>query len=516
MEIAADRMRRFVYEPEDEIEVVSQPQAAIRAAVRLRLGEAAVGMSDADLDRVIAAATGSRIDMRTDVATGPVVKVGGKSANGKGYNPYRAAGKFASGPHKEKPKSGAKHAGPAAGPIAKTKKAPSSPKTKSAATKSATAPGTKAAAKPKSADKAATPKAPKVAKPKAPKYEKFDDSVHKETISAHKTIETIHRNRSLKIAAQQKAIREQAKALPASDKKGRADLKAQHAELAKTRAEHRAKAAEARTARVAESKTMQEARRQHVASHVAAKQSQADSKATPVAAAGKQAAAKPVQQETPAKPVPAAKPSEPAKAAEPTDKPTPSKQFDQPVIKASPMTSEQLWDARDHLLTVATEKEMAAAEIYSSNTYTQINSLLRTGHSGHPSYGPDKKDNEVQFAIQHLDSLMLKARVEAPVITYRVTEEHHSFAGLKPGESFVDKAFMSTTTDVKALAASGFEEGGYLFHITSPRGTKLAGIPSEYPEEREMLLARGSALRLDRREVIDGKHHMHFTVVGQE
>lgn len=242
-------MNRFMYGPDDHVDVVGEadlasmgilpitaqkvPTTEQREAVRRQLGRSAEDMSDADLDRIISAVTSSG-GQRTD-STGPVVKVGGHAANGKGYNPYRASGRFASGPHKEREKIGRDRTSAEAPAKAK--------KTRSAGPR------------------------------KTPARVKFDDSQHKDVISAHRTIEAFHRTRSLKIAEQQKQVRDRAKALPVSDKKGRAELKFQHQELAKQRTEHKTSAAKARGDRLAESKAMHEARKQHAVAQATGKAS---------------------------------------------------------------------------------------------------------------------------------------------------------------------------------------------------------------------------------------------------
>lgn len=170
------------------------------------------------------------------------------------------------------------------------------------------APSAKAKSVAPTGAKKATPRAPRAkaepgaAKPKtakAPARAKFDDSKHKATISEHKKTEAHHRGESLKIAAQQKALREQAKALPKTDKKGRAELKSQHQALNKQRDEHKAAAAQARTGRVAESKSMQEARKQHV---VAKATGQAEPAKAPAPNKQSKAAPEPKAEATPAKP----------------------------------------------------------------------------------------------------------------------------------------------------------------------------------------------------------------------
>lgn len=311
-------MNRFMYGPEDQVEVVAAadlpalgilpisdlgiPTPEQREAVRSQLGKSAVTMSDADLDRLITAVMTTG-DARTDAASGPVVKVGGHSANGHGYNPYRAAGKFASGPRKKREKIG-REPGAADAPV-KVKRAGAG--VKKAPAKTSKVKAEAGAAKPKAA-----------AKPRAPARVKFDDSKHKSTIAEHKKIEAFHRTESLKIAAKQKELREQAKALPKTDKKGRAELKAQHAELGKQRDVHKSAATEARTSRIAESKAMQEAKKQHVVSQATGKPVSAKPKDTPVKP---EPTPKPEPKPEP-KPVP---PKPEPVAAKPTPAPQPAK-----------------------------------------------------------------------------------------------------------------------------------------------------------------------------------------------
>src|SRR6185295_6342474 len=96
-----------------------------------------------------------------------------------------------------------------------------------------------------------------------------------------------------------------------------------------------------------------------------------------------------------------------------------------------------------------------------------------------------------------------------------------SFANLQPGETFVDKGYMSTST-AKDTAMGG----EFLFHITSPAGTKMGAIVADptgfagaWGGEKEILLGRGTALCLYRHEKTTENGYeqtvMHCTVVGQ-
>jgi hypothetical protein len=159
-----------------------------------------------------------------------------------------------------------------------------------------------------------------------------------------------------------------------------------------------------------------------------------------------------------------------------------------------------------------TPTEHSAAQAYTSNDYVAINGLLRAGSD----FGLTEDDETAaRETIRHLDTLMDKARISAPVITYRGSEPHPAFMAMQAGDVFVDHAFVSTSVDKDAQFG-----GGVIFHVTSPAGTKIAAVPSHIEEEKEMLLGRGVAMRVDRRETKkDGRgkdvHVFHVTVVGQ-
>lgn len=206
-----------------------------------------------------------------------------------------------------------------------------------------------------------------------------------------------------------------------------------------------------------------------------------------------------------------------AAAAKPSASTPAAKTAQTPTASGKPMSDHDLESARQRVQATATSHELSAAMIYSGHSYEQINTSLRTGTF--QDMGLDEK--RLTQTIDHLDSLMDKNKISESTLTYRGSQPHPSFSNLKPGQVFVDKAFVSTTTDRNMIFGdeSSFN-GGVLFHITSPPGTKIAGIPSNYPKEKEMLLGRGTAFRLDREERgtdPSGKplRILHVTVVGQ-
>jgi ADP-ribosyltransferase exoenzyme len=112
-------------------------------------------------------------------------------------------------------------------------------------------------------------------------------------------------------------------------------------------------------------------------------------------------------------------------------------------------------------------------------------------------------------------ALLDKNRTDRTVVTYRGVTALETFSGLKAGDVFVDKAFVSTTISQKVVGDFD-SKVGYLFRITSPKGTKIAAVQTVRPGEQEMLLARGSQFRVDSRSTdTRGRQILHVTVVGQ-
>ena len=176
------------------------------------------------------------------------------------------------------------------------------------------------------------------------------------------------------------------------------------------------------------------------------------------------------------------------------------------------MSQQQLAKARDDFRSTATPDELEAASYYQASYFSEINWSLRSGEA------PTRERELVEFAKKHLDSVLEKNRATEAIVTYRGSDSHPVFANLRPGETFVDNAYVSTSADKDRAFGGDFQ-----FHITSPVGTKVGAINGGAGDgENEMLLARGTALRLDRREASvhprDGYPItiMHMTVVGQQ
>jgi hypothetical protein len=224
-------------------------------------------------------------------------------------------------------------------------------------------------------------------------------------------------------------------------------------------------------------------------------------------APGSAAKAKPKTKATTKAAAPATKP--PASSA---TKPLPATPSAHPVQQPVSLSLQQFEAKRTANRAASTADEIKAQETYTGDDYVSINNHLR-------QINPDDitlSQPEIDHTVKHLDSVMDRNKLTEPVITHRGSGPHPLFAKLKPGEIFHEKSYMSTTVDPQISDDFAAARGDYIFHITSPPGTKLAAVHSVNHTEKEMLLGRGAALRLDKREVdSEGRHVMHFTVVGQ-
>ena len=162
-------------------------------------------------------------------------------------------------------------------------------------------------------------------------------------------------------------------------------------------------------------------------------------------------------------------------------------------------------------------------EHYTSSGYEEINSFLRTGKSSTTGYEPD----ELREYIRSIDKELDKTSAPRDMVLFRGTSGVDKFDSLKEGDIFVDKAFVSTTTDLDTVwefmsTASGGQfdsrpvEKGYVFQITVPKGNKVLsvnnyfkGVSSSYGPaddirtENEHILPRKTRFKVDSISTID-------------
>jgi GNAT superfamily N-acetyltransferase len=145
------------------------------------------------------------------------------------------------------------------------------------------------------------------------------------------------------------------------------------------------------------------------------------------------------------------------------------------------------------------QDQIYALNSYSSGYAYSINTALRTGKP------PDDSEEhvEIKSVIPHLDAAMQPSPTGA--LLYRVTDDIPTM-NLQPGQEFIDHAFVSTTTNRKALEdiASDVElnDNHMILAIHAPEGTRMLdvnkniGVDHMYAYQKEVILARDQKFRV--------------------
>jgi hypothetical protein len=158
-----------------------------------------------------------------------------------------------------------------------------------------------------------------------------------------------------------------------------------------------------------------------------------------------------------------------------------------------------------------TQVDAVADYMSGSGMYSEVNTYLRT--SQFDRFVSPAKQNEVLNIINQLDSVIKKApTLQEPILTFRGvrgTKIENQFGNLKPGDTFTDNGFVSTS--LNPAAANEFARikqanAGYILEIINPQGTKgvfpLATRVEITPKfasptsEQEWLLPKGTTFEV--------------------
>lgn len=113
-----------------------------------------------------------------------------------------------------------------------------------------------------------------------------------------------------------------------------------------------------------------------------------------------------------------------------------------------------------------------------------------------------RKGNELKSAKQ-LSSIIDRSLIEAKEVYRGISGDYaKELLNKKVGETFTEKAFLSTSQNID-VAKSFAQENGAILHISIPRGYGKAIDVSEYtlhPEESEILLNKGQKFKISKKE----------------
>lgn len=208
-------------------------------------------------------------------------------------------------------------------------------------------------------------------------------------------------------------------------------------------------------------------------------------------------------------------PKEEAPKKETPKKEDAKKEFAKP-LEASPTAYMEFGDM--FKLASLKKEHIKALTVYSSNNYTNVNGHLRRGE-------PTEEELKELGLLKTLKDLEAAFETEAAVVPKSVVVTRgvslmHPLSKLAhqkllvPGMEIEDKGYVSTSVMPPTEWEWG---GGYKLHVTVPKGTKGiymaktsdGGVISEYPNEWELLLNRGTKMRVTK---IDGTD-IHVEVI---
>lgn len=136
--------------------------------------------------------------------------------------------------------------------------------------------------------------------------------------------------------------------------------------------------------------------------------------------------------------------------------------------------------------------DCGALKKYTQEGYDVVNNQLRHGDYSLSSYKRGWDAESVAELQRNLDkSFDSSPTTPKNMIAYRGVAAE-AFSGLKPGDSFIDKGYVSTTLD------KGEMRGGMKVEIRIPKGTKGIYIEkaSYIGSEKEFLLNRGLKFKI--------------------
>jgi hypothetical protein len=140
-----------------------------------------------------------------------------------------------------------------------------------------------------------------------------------------------------------------------------------------------------------------------------------------------------------------------------------------------------------------TADERAAIRYYTALGYLHLNACLRNG---------SEPDANLAGYLEAIDRAVAKSAVSEETIVYRgYPKWYFDFlkrGGLGVGSVLYDDAFMSTSKAKQAAEIFAEWPDGLMVRIRIPAGSKGLDVTpySQSPEEQEILLPRGTGLRI--------------------
>jgi len=202
-------------------------------------------------------------------------------------------------------------------------------------------------------------------------------------------------------------------------------------------------------------------------------------------------------------------PAKPAKEA-PKQKTQPQQRIEQPAGKVAKGKS-----AHKSATVELTPEQTQAIKEYTGSMYLTVNPLLRAGK---PVAKADMKEMKL------IDQAFDKAKTTEPIEVYRGVGGAR-YANLKPGDSFKDEGFVSTSTDKDTADVFTRGDDQAIMQIQVPKGSKAISVDAfsvfkkggaAVRSENEILLNRGGHYKVVSVKPAKGRQPKIITVEYSE
>ena len=149
------------------------------------------------------------------------------------------------------------------------------------------------------------------------------------------------------------------------------------------------------------------------------------------------------------------------------------------------------------------DDQKASFIYYSNSGYAYMNKALRQG-------GP--RQEHITKAIDSITEALNGASFPEDRTAYRFGSHRmrEVVENAREGDLIEDYGFMSTTTSPHDWEIS---PTGVILSVKIPQGAKAAAIPTSFPEEEEILLQRGTKMRILSKAEQDGALFLEVEVV---
>jgi hypothetical protein len=189
-----------------------------------------------------------------------------------------------------------------------------------------------------------------------------------------------------------------------------------------------------------------------------------------------------------------------------------------PIVLEGPQTvhGQQMTEAafkalrKAHTAGISSSHVQSSIMAYSGSAYSSINGALRS----HTGPGMQSLTSEVAQHVANIDHAIAHSPAPHDLLLHRGisgSKVEELYGSLKPGDMITDQGYSSTSSQPGSAFGGSVE-----LKIHVPKGHPAMAIPSNHPNEQEILLPRSTKTRVVRVETVPGNYGGQKRVVHME